>query len=375
MDQQSVNVLTSSKSVVSGAYAFGGLGADLTFKPVALGGSFVADGAGNVPAGANIVDLNDNGTVTKADTSLSGTYTFDASFPGTGRGTLTLNSTATGPRTFAFYAVNTGRFHIIEADHNGYFAGDAYSGSAGPFSASNLASGSYVFTAGGNSATGAYAAAGLFVSNGAGTMSSGAFDANNAGTQQTNVTLTSCSYTVDATTGRVDLKLCGAGSSEFAVYPTAQSTAVMVEIDSTATSAGLAYVQTNTDVAPSGDFAMAFTGQGIFHNAPGSYQQDADGQLVLSGGGFTGGNLDINNFNGVFASDVVNLSSTTSGTTTTPLSILNAPGTNGRGTGTITGTNPAVTYKIVYYIVNTNMALLLDQDTGFILTGVIEAQF
>jgi hypothetical protein len=375
MDQQSVNALTSSKSVVSGVYAFGGLGADPTFKPVALGGSFVADGAGNIPAGANILDQNDNGTVIKADTTLTGTYTFDPSFPGTGRGTLAVNSTATGPRTFAFYAVNGGQLHVIEADHNGYFAGDAYSAAAGPFSASNLASGTYVFSAGGNSPSGAYAAAGLFASDGAGNMTSGVLDANNAGTLQTNVTLTSCGYTVDATTGRIDLKLCGAGSSEFAVYPTSQSTGVMVEIDTTATSAGLAYVQTPSGAVPSGNFAMALTGQGIFHSAPGSYQQDADGQLILSSGAFSGGNLDINNFNGVFASDSVNLGSVTSGTTTTPLSVLNAPGTNGRGTGTITGTNPAVTYKLVYYIVNQNTAVLLDQDSGFILTGVLEAQF
>jgi hypothetical protein len=376
MDQQTV--LTNSPSLIAGAYVFSGSGAhSTTFGVLAMGGRFNADGAGNIPAGSNILDLNDAGTITTSDTSLSGSYLFDPNFPGSGRGTLMITSTATGSRQFAFYAVNSSQINLIEIDRSVYFVGHAFGAPAGaPFSASSLAAAGYVFTAGGNSTTGAYAAAGLFTSNGAGNMTGGAFDANNAGTIQNNVTLTSCGYSVEPNTGRVDLKLCGAGTSEFAVYPTSQNSAEMVEIDSTAISSGIAYQQQSpSTTAPSGNFAIVLAGQGIFHNAPSSYQQDVDGQMVLSSGSFTSGNLDINNFNGVFARDPVNTGSTTSGTTTTPLSSFAAPGSNGRGTAVITGTNPAVSYKLVYYGVNATTTLLLDQDSGFVLNGVLLTQF
>ena len=376
MDQQTV--LTNSPSLITGAYVFSGSGAhSTTFGVLALAGRFNADGAGNIPAGSNILDSNDAGTVTTSDTTLSGSYLFDPNFPGSGRGTLTITSTATGSRQFAFYAVTSSQINLIEIDRSVYFVGQAFSAPVGTsFSAANLVAASYVFKVGGNSTTGAYAAAGLFTSDGAGNMTGGAFDANNAGTIQNNVTLTSCGYTVNSTTGRVDLKLCGAGTSEFAVYPTSQSSAVMVEIGSTAISSGIAYQQQSpSTAAPSGNFAIALAGQGIFHNSPSSYQQDVEGQLVLSSGSFTSGNLDINNFNGVFARDPVNTGTTTSGTTTTALSSFAAPGSNGRGTAVITGTNPAVSYKLVYYGVNANTTLLLDQDSGFVLNGVLLTQF
>ena len=376
MDQQNLNSLTNSNGVVSGSYVFTGSGADSSFRPLAMAGKFTANGAGSIPVSNNILDLNDGGAVTQADTSLTGSYAFDPAFPGTGRGTLTLTSTSAGSRQYAFYTVDSTHLRLVEIDHNGYFVGDAFSSPAGSSFSPASISGNYVFTAGGNSGAGAYAAAGLFTPNGAGTMTGGAFDANNAGTLQNNVSLTSCAYSVDPATGRVDLKLCGAGTSEFAVYPTSENSAVMLEIDSTAITGGTAYLQQSPPTtAPSGNFAFALAGQGIFHSAPASYQQDVDGQFVLSTGSFSSGNLDINNFNSVFTSDKVNTASVTSGSTTTPESSIAAPAANGRGTATITGANPVVSYKLVYYLVSPNTALMLDQDSGLILNGVLTLQY
>jgi hypothetical protein len=372
LDQQSVNALTNSSTVVSGPYVFSGAGADASLSPLAMAGGFSADGAGNIPATTSTsLDVNDGGSVTKADTSLNGTYVFDANFPGSGRGTITLTSTPTGSREYAFYVVDGTHLRLVEIDRNAYFAGDALSGIAG-----SLAAGNYVFSTGGNSAAGAYAAAGIFVSDGAGNMTGGAFDANNAGTVQTNVALTSCAYSVTPATGRIDLKLCGAGTSEFALYQTAQNSAVMVELDPMAISRGGAYQQQPvTATAPGGNLVLALTGQGVFHSAPASYQEDAEVQLQVTGGTISGGNLDINNFNSVFTTNPVNVLSTTVGTTTTPNSSIAAPATNGRGTAVITGTNPAVAYKLVYYLINPTTALLFDQDPGFILTGTLATQF
>jgi hypothetical protein len=380
IDQQTLNALTTSDTVLSGPYVFNGLGADTSFNPLAIAGKFSADGAGNIPATNTIVDVHDGGSVTKADTTLSGSYFFDTTFPGTGRGVLTLSSASMGSRSYAFYATDGTLLHFVEIDHNAYLAGDAFSAPSGTsFSAASLTSGNYVFTAGGNSSAGAYAAGGVFTSDGAGNMTGGAFDGNNAGTVQLNATLSSCPYTVDPATGRIDLKLCGAGSSEFAAYQTANNSAMLLELDSTAIATGALFKQQVTSATPSGNFSVKLGGRGIFHNSTVSYQQDVEGQVAFNGSAATGGNLDINNFNQVFATDPINIGTitTTSNnvTTTTPASPITAPSANGRGTVVLAGTNPIVTYNLVYYLINANTALLFDQDKVFVLTGVLTSQF
>ena len=87
--------------------------------------------------------------------------------------------------------------------------------------------------------------------------------------------------------------------------------------------------------------------------------------MTLSGSAATAGNLDINVYNSVYTSDIVN----TSGT------VINAPATNGRGTIVLVGTNPLVTYNLIYYIINTNTALLFDQDTTRVALGAIALQY
>ena len=380
IDQQTLNALTASDSTVSGPYVMSGLGADTSFNPLAIAGKFAADGAGNIPATNTIMDVHDGGTVTKADTTLNGSYFFDTTFPSSGRGVLTLTSATTGPRSYAFYVTDSTLLHFVEIDHNAYFAGDAHSAPAGTsFSAASLPSANYVFTAGGNSAAGAYAAGGVFSSDGAGNMTGGVLDGNNAGTVQLNATLSSCTYAVDPATGRIDLRLCGAGSSEFAAYQAADSSVLLLELDSTAIATGAAYPQQSATATPSGNFALRLSGRGVFHNSPASYQDDVAGQVVFNGTTATGGNLDINNFTQVFSTDPINTGtvSTTSNNiiTSTPASPLNAPSSNGRGTLALAGTNPIVTYNLVYYLISANSALLFDQDKVFVLTGVLTSQF
>ncbi len=382
IDQQSLNALSSTapNTILAGPYVFSGLGADAAFNPLGVAGKFSADGAGNIAAGNTILDVHDGGSITKEDTTLSGSYAFDASFPGTGRGTLTLTSATTGPRSYAFYITDATLLHFLETDHNAYLAGDTLAGAAGTsFSSASLASANYAFTAGGNSSTGAYAAGGVFTSDGAGNMKGGAFDGNNAGTLQLNASLSSCPYTVDPSTGRIDLKLCGAGSSEFAAYQAATGSLLLLEIDPTAIATGAAYQQQVANVTPSGNFAVRLNGRAVFRNSPASYQDDIEGQVVFNTSAATGGNLDINNFSQVFSSDPVNtgtISTTTNNTTTSvPASPINAPASNGRGTLALSGTNPTVTYNLVYYLISANSALVFDQDKVFVLTGVLTSQF
>ena len=364
IDQQNLNDLTTLPNVVDGPYAFSASGTDATFKPMALAGEFTSTGSSILTASGSMIDVNDGGVVTTESPSVNGGYALDVDNAGTGRGTLTLPSTSAAQLQFAFYVIDSTHLHIVEIDGKDFLAGDIYTGagSGGSFA------GTYVFTAGGTSTTGtsgAYAQGGVFVSDGS-SITGGALDTNNAGTVTTNATVSTGPFTINGTTGRIDLKLVS--GSEFAVYPTAAGTAVMVERDSAGISTGLAYTQVtaDADAAPAaGSFAFLLGGQGMFHLVSGSAQPDAEGQITLAGTGISGGNFDINNFNATYKTDPVNIST----------SSIVAPGTNGRGTAVLEGENPDITYNLVYYLIDDNTALLFDQDTGRVAIGSIERQF
>jgi len=382
IDQQDLNDI-STLSTITGPYVFSGSGADLSFLPEGIAGKFTASGNGSLQTGTGVVDLNDDGVVKPDDKSLTVSYSLDSTAPDTGRGKITLASTATGQRQFAFYIIDETHLYFVEIDGNGYSRGDIYSGAPGSsFSASSLTAGNYPFTAGGTSPTGAFTLGGVFASGGNGNISGGIFDSNNAGTVTSAMALGTCTYTVDPSTGRILLGLnlasgaCPAGASattaQFAAYQTAQASsttvepaAVMLEIDAAAVSTGSAYLQKATSAFTTGSFAMLLGGQGIFHNEPASVQQDVEGQLTLGSPTISSGNLDINDFNAVFQSDPISATS----------SSIVAPDSNGRGTAVLVTTNPNASYNLAYYIIDANTGLLLDTDSNHVLIGAIARQF
>lgn len=395
IDQQNLNGLTTSPAALSGPYVFSVSGGDKAFYPQGMAGKFTANGGGTISGGNAILDVNDSlnptGAVTTGDRTLSGTYAMDPTFPGSGRGTITLTSATTGSVQYAFYIVNTTaseqstQMHVVEIDGNNYLGGDIYDGLTGAsFTPATLTAGNYAFTAGGNSTAGAYSEGGVFVSSGAGATSSGVVDSNNAGTVTADTTLGSCTYAVDATTGRIDLKLnlgsgaCSGGASsttqEFAAYQTAQGSAVMLELDSTAPATGAAYQQTAIPTIASTDhFSFRLAGQGIFHNAPASYQQNLSGEVswgtgcTASSGTSCGGTIDISSYSAVNAGDPINAATTV---------VTTAPDTTtGRGEVVIAGMNPNVTYNATIYVIDDNTALLFDSDTGRILIGTVGLQY
>jgi hypothetical protein len=366
LDQQNLNDLTISPTIINGPYVFSIAGADTSFRPMGVAGKFSANGGGGVTA-PTILDAKINSAAKTSDTSLTGSYSFDATRSGTGRGILTLTSNTTNSMQYAFYVVDSTHVHLVESDSNAYLAGDMFAAPAGnSFSISELTAGNYPFTNGGTSGTGAYASGGVFVSDGGGNIKSGIVDVNNAGTIQSASMLGSCAYTVDVTTGRIDLKLCPSGASafEFAAYLTSTGSAVMLELDSAATTNGMAIPQ-QTLASVTGIFALGLSGQGIFHNSTSSYQPDASGQITLAATTVGGGNIDINTFNSVFQTDPLD----------TVNSTVAAPdGTFGRGTAKILATNPAVTFNLAYYILDDETVLLLGTDTVRIQTGILTLQ-
>lgn len=390
VDQQDLNALTNSDSVITGPYVFGVAGEDLSKNTMGAAGKFSASGTGTIPATNTIFDVNDGGTVTTptsvptSSTSLTGVYGFDPAFPGTGRGTVTLtltahtstnNSNSNEVLAFAFYVVDSSHLHLVEIDHNALLAGDLFGAPGGnSFTAASLAAGNYALTSSGSSSSGAYAAGGVFASDGAGNVTGGALDTNNAGTVGPTTTIGSCAYSVDATTGRVDLKLfngagacpggASASTSEFSVYQTAQASAVMLEIDANAITSGLAYKQAASPAALKGSFATSIAGQGTAQNVAGAIPQDAVGQLTLAGAAISSGTIDINNFNAVFRGDPVSTGST-----------IAAPDANGRAAAVLKATNPTVTFTLMYYLIDANRALMVDLDKTRVGTGMIARQF
>lgn len=390
VDQQDLNALTNSNSVISGPYVFGVAGEDLSKNTMGAAGKFTASGTGTISATNTIFDVKDGGTVTTpssvptSSVSLTGVYGLDAAFPGTGRGTVTLmltthtstnNTNSVEQLKFAFYVVDSAHLRLVEIDHNALLAGDVFAAPAGnSFTAASLAKANYALTSSGSTTTGAYAAGGVFASDGAGSVTGGALDTNNAGTTGASTAIGTCAYSVDTTTGRVDLKLfIGAGAcpggasastSEFSVYQTTQGSAVILEIDANAISSGLAYQQAASPAALTGSFATSIAGQGTTQNLAGAIPQDAVGQLTLAGTAVSSGALDINNFNAVFTGDPVSATST-----------IAAPDTNGRAAATLKATNPTVTFTLMYYVIDSNRALLLDLDKTRVGTGVIARQF
>jgi hypothetical protein len=380
LDQQNLDALSNSLSVVTGPYVFRVGGGDVAFNPLGIVGRFTSGGAGTIPNSAAVVDVNDNGTIKSSDTTLSGSYAFDSLFPGSGRGTVTLSSTSTGSIKYAFYVVDSTHMRLVEDDSTAFLAGEMFSGGAtGSFSPATLASGNYPFTEGGNSPAGLYTAGGVFTSDGTGNITGGIFDSNNAGTVTATggTTLGTCPYTVNTTTGRIDLRLqlasgaCPATDSattaEFIAYPTAQGSAVLLEVDPIAVASGAAFLQSTTPTTFTGNIAFSLGGQGLIHNTIASIQGDASGQIQfgLAVTAANAGMLDINKFNAVFAGDPVNATTTT----------ITAPAALGRGTAVVSGMNPNVTYNLVYYLVNSNTALVFDSDATRNMTGFVLQQF
>lgn len=392
MDQQSLEALSNQASVITGPYVFSALGADGSFNPLGIAGEFSADGAGHIPSPGGIIDVNDDGIVKGDDTSLNGTYAFDTVFSSTGRGTLTLQSTATGAtaRQYAFYAVGANsagtsitQMYLIEIDGAASVAGQAFSApSTASLGDGDLSQANYVFTAGGGSSAGPYASGGVLTSDGAGNITGGTLDVNNDGTTALATSLGTCAYSLDSSTRRIDLRVfagsgaCPAGAnpsvSEFAAYQTSLGSVVMLEIDSAAVTTGVAFQQcgplstgcaASTPSLTAASLDIGLIGQGIFHSNVTSVQQDLSGQLSISSAVITSGNLDINTF-------------------PTPLpqpdpvsSVSLGSPSNGRATVVVSATSPTATYNLIYYLIDDHIALLLDQDQTQILIGATARQF
>ena len=369
MDLQNTAELNNLASI-SGNYVFGISGTDANGYPIDFAGIFNTDGAGNIPVNYAEEDINDSGSTTlnAPDLSLHGTYSLDSQNPGSGRGYLTLATTSSAYPDcgceFSFYMVDSTHLKVVEIGSNGYelLSGDAYAApntARGSYALGSL-NGSYAFTLGGADANGnAIAQGGVLVANGMGGITGGVVDTNDGGSTRLSQNVSSSTYTVDSSLGRVALPLNYSGAAiNFAAYVGSNGVLEMLSLQNNLTDSGNGYLQTSTSKLQ-GAFALNLTG---IVNASGGYEEDVAGQMTVPASSSPTGNLFINS-SGALAP----------GTPLGAASTVGTPGSNGRGTASIA--SHLDTYPVVYYNIDGNTALLLESDGSRTMTGVLSRQY
>jgi hypothetical protein len=353
-----------SNGSIANNYSFGISGVDSSNTPMAIACRFFSDGAGTFPINSAIQDVNDGGKVTQADLSLHGNILSPVD-SGTGRGTLELISTVpgTGTLTFAFYIIDSTHFKLVEIDTGSapVLAGDAFSA---PDSITlGTLTGNYVFTVGGSESGGPYAAGGVFAASGTGTISGGVQDINEqASTLHLAEKITASStYTLSPTTtsNRILLTLSnGSINFMYAVYPTANKSFTMVEVDNVVpVSSGMGFLQSSTS-APSGTYGLNTTGQTT------SGEQDINGSISASGTTALTGYLDINETGSIFTN--IPLSNST----------ITAPASFGRSTLTLATAKPtSASFTFAYYVVDNSTVLVIEMDKVAVTLGTMAKQF
>jgi hypothetical protein len=353
MDAQNSAAFTTAS--LSGKYVlgFGGVGA--TGGVMAMAGQCTMDGSGHITTGE--LDINDSLSVLHP-TNLVGTYSVGAS---NGRGTAQITSTF-GTQNFAFYVVNANDIKFMETDVQPTVSGEVLSQASAPF---NL-NGSYAFILGGvDGGLHAQAAGGIVTANGTGTLNpngAGVMDVNdNAIAVTVGLPLAPTAYSFN-NTGRGTAFF---GNVNIALYPAANGTINLVEIDGNNVMSGTALAQSGTPLgvsALSGNYALNFTGTNFIVGN----EEDVTGLLSSSGNGSVSGILDINNF-GNITQGVGILPSTY-----TPGSVA---GISGYGNGSINTSSG--NFNMQVYQVNSKTVLLLDVDGNNspvprVLTGVLQ---
>lgn len=225
----SINVAAagSNDAELTGQYAFLLQGFDAT-GPVAIAGSFLADGKGNLTGG--IEDISRTAGVTTS-LAFTGTYLVNAD----NRGTMTLSSTQ-GTATFAFAlgSIVTGVAslgHAIEFDATATnVAGIIKKQDTTAFSLGAI-SGNFATGMSGVGSTGLpYALAGSFTANGLGAISAGAMDTKGAGLVAANTAFTG-TYTVAANGRGTSALTVGASVINQAFYVISANELLMISTD------------------------------------------------------------------------------------------------------------------------------------------------
>jgi hypothetical protein len=321
---------------LKGGYAFGLRGYDTHSQPVAVVGSFQADGSGNITSGS--ADLNGNGTVSNS-TSVTG-----ASTPGDLGGLITLKI-GSATLNFDYYQVSPTEFLTTSADQTSItipMVSGVVLRQTGPFTSASFTGANVLAMTGSALQSATFipdVTLGLLTSSGKGSVSASYDEFKTSLTAQQTYTGT---YTVDATTGRTPITVSSA--TKTVLYLVSKTTAFAFGSDAS-TSSGLLETQTGSP----------FTNVSLKGNYLGGTLPWPDlnvVSLVAADG----------NGNAQFTSD---LSGPTGLMSNVSVSGTYSVDTAGRAVLTVTGDpNPAI-----FYLVSPTKAVFLSGDGGGFLSS------
>lgn len=338
----------------SGNYAFGFSGSGLGCGAVNSAGIFALNN-GNI---LGPQDLNCGGRIIQAQ-NMSGSY---GTSDGLGRGTGSFSGTSTGSSGIIYYVVSGNRFRFLCPDAATFFLGAADVQTQSSFTATNF-SGSYVINTSANSNAGvSYTLISINASSG--NVSSGYYDVNDTGT--VGQASLSGAYTLSSNGYVKGSWTVSPVSLPFALYLSSPTSGYYVDERTSAVGGGNITAQTGTVTSNSawaGSYATKQFGYFVANAGiiPGNASA-VSGQISADGNGVLAGTLDINDPNGILASQTLQ-GSYSVGTT--------APG---RFTAQIT-TPTEGTRNYVGYILDQGRVQLLENDSNLVSAGNATRQF
>ncbi|HVA01947.1 MAG TPA: Ig domain-containing protein [Terriglobia bacterium] len=354
-----INPGGAEDALLSGHYAFLLSGYDSGGNPVAVAGSFMADGSGDVQNG--VEDINSFASGSAPGLAFSGTYAVGSDH----RGTITLTNSQ--PNTFtmaiALGAVSSSsgvatKGSILEFDSSGYtMSGVIEMQDTSAFSQAAL-NGSYAFSfTGADSTVNRLGLVGEFTTDGSGGITGGLFDANDNGTITSSGTFTGAYTALDIISGRGQATLAGASPAPagYAFYVVSAAKWLAISLDNAASS-GL--VTGEMDAQSGGPFTLSsLSGTSVVRLESSSSSPGAGSHLMLGLATFDG--------NG---SASFSLDDNDAGTLTS----LNPTGTDAvDSTGRFTLTQG--TSEMVGYLIKANQGFILGTGTD-VAAGVLEPQ-
>jgi hypothetical protein len=351
--------LQTSTAMPTAGYAFSVLAIRVPADTVlAFGGVFNIDNnpsTGSISGAGSVTDLAQAGS-NQMDLPLSGSVSVPDAM-----GKITVQLTAgfaVDPIRFDGYIIDATRIQLVENDGFASAAGTAYGqGSAtGSYTTPASFTGTYVFGFTGYNFVGTGSYAGVITSNGAGSLTGGQID-QVQGSAVISDTLTG-TYANDASgTGRITTSTSfgntqnGAGPTMIFYFAGAGNPVPVLQMDTTARSAGVAYVQGSSTPSLSGTYGVGYTSSTLFS------EDDVDAAITASAGNFSGTANENMNF-------VTATNQSISGTF--------SAGTADRFTATVTTNGD--TAACAFYLVDSTRAVLIETDGNQSTLGTIRQQ-
>jgi len=351
--------LQTSTAMPTGGYAFSVLCATVpTSSVLAFGGVFNIDNnpsTGSISGAGSVTDLAEAG-LNEMDLPLSGSVSAPDSM---GKVTVQLNPGFTSaPISFDGYITDASRMQLVENDGFATSAATAFGqGSAtGSYTTAASFSGAYVFGFYGYNFVGIGTYAGVITSSGMGSLTSGQMDQVQGATVISD-TLTG-TYTTDATgTGRIVTSTTfgttanGAGPTMVFYLAGTGNPIPVLQVDTKARSAGVAYVQGSGTPSFSGTYGMGYTSATLIS------EDDVNAVITASGGNFSG----TANENVAFVP-----------ASNQSISGGFSSGSMGRFTGQVS--TKGFSAQCAFYFIDSTQAILIETDGNLATLGSIRQQ-